>query len=69
MLRNRDYGQPRTCEYPSCSRTRGAPKHSIYHYGCVLCTYHGNELQLGNISLPDTASDERKREVREEILG
>ena len=64
-----EYGPAKECEYPTCERTRGASLRSLYHYGCVLCTFHGNELQKGNISLPGSATTARKREAEREILG
>lgn len=68
-LRNRDYGKVADCEYGSCERPRGAPKRSVYVYGCVLCSFHEEEYQKGNISLPHTASPERKQQAEAEILG
>lgn len=69
MLRNKSYGTPKTCEYGDCERKRGAPDRSLMTYGCVLCTVHDNEYQLGNIELPDTAATERKQAAEDRVLG
>jgi len=68
-LRNPDYGPPRTCEVDDCDHPRGAALRSVYHHGCVLCVHHENLLQLGEISLPAAASDERKEAATEVLLG
>lgn len=65
----RQYGKAAECEYPTCERQRGAPRRSVYIYGCVLCTRCENQYQQGKISLPDTADNFRKLEAEAEILG
>lgn len=68
-LRNKEYGKAEPCEYDTCERARGAPLRSVYSYGCVLCTFHENEYQKGNISLPDSASESRKQQAAVKVLG
>lgn len=68
-LRNKDYGDPEECEYGDCERTRGAPLKSVYHHGCVICVFHENEYQKGRISLPESATQHRKQQAEDKILG
>jgi hypothetical protein len=68
-LRNRECGKAAQCEYGTCQRMRGAPNHSVYIYGCVLCTMHEDEYQKGKISLPQSAEQKRKDAMAEKILG
>ena len=64
-----DYGKATECEYPTCDRPRGAPKRSLYAYGCILCAFHETEYQKGNISLPNEAAPARQKEAEAAILG
>lgn len=68
-LRNRDYGPPKPCENPECDRTRGASLKSVYHHGCVLCVSCENKLQLGELSLPESATEARKQQAEDKLLG
>lgn len=68
-LRNKEYGGPADCEVDGCDRTRGASLHCVYSYGCVLCTHHESQLQLGRIDLPESASDSRKATAADKVLG
>ena len=69
MLRIKQYGKPEQCEYGDCERTRGSPLRSVYHHGCVLCVSHEDQLQLGEISLPDSAAPDRKKKAEDKLLG
>lgn len=64
-----EYGHRRPCEVEDCVWASGAPLNSIYTYGCVLCPNCQNEYQLGERELPDSASEERREEAEDEILG
>lgn len=64
-----EYGKPKECEVSNCENTRGASDRSEYHYGCVLCVFHGNEVQNGKMEIPDKASRERKQKAEDKILG
>jgi len=69
MLRNTEYGKPKECELSDCDRTRGAPLRSLSSYGCVLCTFHAGQYQQGNITLPDSATDERREQATDKLLA
>jgi hypothetical protein len=64
-----DLTEPHTCEVDDCDHPRGAALRSIYHYGCVLCVWHEDLYQEGEIDLPDTRSDKRQASAEEIILA
>lgn len=64
-----DYGTAKDCEVEPCDGVRGAPLRSIRSYGCVLCPWHESRYQLGQIDLPESASEERAAEAAEQLYG
>lgn len=68
-FRNKEYGKPKQCEYDNCENTRGAPLRSKQTYGCVLCVFHEDQYQLGEIELPETASEQRKQDATDRVLS
>lgn len=68
-LRNTEYGGSADCEVDGCDHPRGARLESIRHYGCVLCVWHEDLYQTGEISLPDTADRARSIKAQEIVLG
>jgi hypothetical protein len=62
-----DLIDPTTCEVDDCDHPRGAALRSIRSYGCVLCVWHEDLYQQGEIDLPDSRSDKRQA-VAEDIL-
>ena len=63
------YRDTADCEVEDCPNPRGDRLGQLATYGCVLCTHHENQLQLGNISLPESATEARKRRAEDQILG
>lgn len=68
MTLPREY-ESRTCEVDDCDHPRGASLRSIKSYGCILCAWHEELYQKGEIDLPNTASRDRKRKAENIIYA